>query len=137
MAVALVAGTWSLLAKGSTGSEIATVVALPVAILTLLVAVFTIGRAARSSQTDEQTLAGAARRLAGKVGLQEDAASVGGGVNTTITINTGTASRSDGSDAPAVRRAIASEHLRRAVATHWKENPDRTSADDGHTITRK
>jgi len=74
-AVALAAGTWWLLIRDSTtkGSDIATVLALPVAVLSLLAAVVAIVVAVRLSPAEGAALAGAARRLAGDVRAQEEA----------------------------------------------------------------
>ncbi|MDQ3764616.1 MAG: hypothetical protein M3460_24615 [Actinomycetota bacterium] len=75
VAVALVAGTWWLLAKDSAaaGTDVATVLALPVAVLSLLAAVAATVVTVRSSRAEGGMLAVAARRLAGEVRAQEEA----------------------------------------------------------------
>ena len=71
--VALVAGVWWLLTKDTRGAEIATVLALPVAVLGVLVAVWAGVAAIRQGQTEGAKLVDAARRLAGDVRAQEEA----------------------------------------------------------------
>jgi hypothetical protein len=66
MVVALVAGVWWLLTKDTRGAEIATVLALPMAVLAVLMA-------ARPAATAGETLLGAAWQLAGDVRAQEEA----------------------------------------------------------------
>lgn len=75
MTVALVAGTRWLLTKDSTtkGSDIATVLGLPVAILSLLAAVVAIVVAVRPGRVEGDVSADAARRLAGAVRAREEA----------------------------------------------------------------
>ncbi len=74
--VALVAGTWWLLVKDSTakGSDIATVLALPLAVLGLLAAVVAVIIAVRQATAEGERLLSAAQRLAGDVRKQEEAA---------------------------------------------------------------
>jgi hypothetical protein len=72
--VALGAGTWWLLTRDTRGAEIATVLALPVAILSLGAAVIAAVVALRAGAAESDTLRSAARQLAGAVRAQESAA---------------------------------------------------------------
>lgn len=71
VAVALVGGTWWLLIKETRGAEIATVLALTVAVLSLIVAVGTFA-VTRPVAGEGKRLLSAARGLAGEVRKQEE-----------------------------------------------------------------
>jgi hypothetical protein len=71
---AVVAGTWWLLTRDTRGAEIATVLALPVAILSLGTAVIAAVVTLRTGAAESDTLLSAARQLAGAVRAQESAA---------------------------------------------------------------
>jgi hypothetical protein len=68
--VALVAGTWWLLTRHTRGAEIATVLALPVAILSLGAAAIAVVMALRMGRAEGKTLLNAAQDLAGAVRAQ-------------------------------------------------------------------
>lgn len=73
-ALGLAAGTWWLLASGNRGITVATVLGLPVAILSLAVVVFGVpGKEEDAAQRGHENLAGAARELARRVGTREAA----------------------------------------------------------------
>lgn len=72
--VALGAETWWLLTRDTRGAEIATVLALPVAILSLGAAVIAAVVARRAGAAENDTLRSAVRQLAGAVRAQESAA---------------------------------------------------------------
>lgn len=67
--VALVAGTWWLLAEHTRGAEIANDIAVPISLLGLLAAVF--GVSLRPRMVDHDTLVAAARSLAREVATRE------------------------------------------------------------------
>lgn len=72
--LALAVATWWLLTRDTRGAEVATVLALPVAILSLAAAVITTVVALRENGTKDTTLLAAARELAGVIRMQESTA---------------------------------------------------------------
>ncbi len=65
--IALVAGTWWLLTKDTRGAEIATVLALPVAVTAAVAGLWAVVVAVRPAGTEAEKLADAARNLTGEV----------------------------------------------------------------------